>query len=389
MMDTGSKRKKRRLFALLALALLLVAGAGAGTFFVFSNQKPAPPPAPPSGQAFFISSGQLKEGDTQGINDQLQILLHNVATPAPGTSYYAWLLSDEGVTPPSSLLLGTLSVNQGNVQFLYKGDAQHTNLLGTMSRLLITEESNAQVPGSPSANQQTWRLYGELPQVRSPIGLHRRVIDTLRDLLYDASHLSPLQLHGGSDVRLLRNTEKLLEWASSAWGSTDAAFIHRQIVRILDYLDGASLVARDVPPGTPLLVDPLLAQVPLVDLKPGQSLLSYIDRMNNQLGGLVHQPGVTASMLQLSRQADAALLNDLSGWFTHLRQDAKQLAFMTNAQLLQPAARSLLNDVQVYANACLVGQLDPSTNSVQPGVVQVHEDVQRLAAFNLQPYHSY
>jgi hypothetical protein len=387
MKESGQKRKRWRLFVLLALVLLLLAGVG--TFYALSNRKPAAPAIPPAGEAFFVSSGQLKEGYSQGINDQLQIVLHYVPDPTPGMSYYAWLLSDKGVTPQTSLLLGKLSVNQGNVQFLYKGDAQHTNLLGTLSRFLITEESASKAPVSPSTDQQAWRFYAELPQIRAPLGLHRRVIDTLRDLLYDASHLQPLKLRGGSDIRLLRNTEKVLEWASSAWGSKDAAFIYRQVVRILDYLDGASLVAQDVPPGTPLLVNPLLAQVPLVDIKPKQPLLSYIDRMNNQLSGLVHQPGATATMLQLSRQADAALLGNLNSWFGQMRQDAKQLVFMTNAQLSQPAALSLLNDLQLYANESLVGRLDPSTDSVQDGVVQIHEDVQRLAGFDVRSYNSH
>ncbi len=60
--------------------------------------------------------------------------------------------------------------------------------------------------------------------------------------------LTPLDLHGGSDIRLLRNTEKILEWASSARDTyvgkdtttNDLAFIRRQIIRILYYLDGIS-----------------------------------------------------------------------------------------------------------------------------------------------------
>jgi hypothetical protein len=380
------------LLTLLALVLLVLAGAGLGTFYVLSNHQSAVTINAPVGQAFFISSGQLKEGYTQGINDELRIGLHNIPDPVSGKSYYAWLLSDKGVSPQLSISLGKLSVDQGNIQFLYEGDAQHTNLLGTTSRLLITEENASRTPVSPSSDQQTWRYYGELPQIRSPVGLHRRVIDTLRDLLYDASHLQPLGIRGGSDVRLLRNTEKILEWASSArdaWEGKNVAFIHRQIVRILDYLDSASLVGQDVPSGTALLVDPTLAHVPLVDIVANQQLLSYIDRMNNQLSGLAHQPGTTAEMLQFAKQADVALLYNVKSWLGQVRQDAKQLVHMTDEQLSLPSALSILNDLQLYANEALVGRLDPSTNSVQGGVVQIHNDVQRLVTFDVQPYHTH
>lgn len=382
--------KRGKVFVLVALAIVLCSGAGIGAFAVLSNQRlPAAPASASGGQAFFVSSGQLKEGNSQGINDEVRIILRNVPDPAPGVSYYAWLLSDKGVSPQQSLLLGRLSVAQGSVSFLYQGDAQHTDLLGVMSRLLITEEDAAKTPDAPTANLRQWRYYAELPQERSPIGLHRRVIDTLRDLLYDASHLQPLAIHGGSDIRLLRNTEKILEWASSArdaWQGNDFDFIHRQLVRILDYLDGASLVGQDVPSGTPLLVDPTLAHVPLIDIQPKQQLLSYIDRMNNQLSGLAHQPGTTPTMLRLAKQADTTLLQDVKIWLGKTRLDAKQLASMSSTQMRQASALALLDDLQLYANEALVGRLDPATDALQGGVVQIHDDVQLLVTFNVQPY---
>jgi hypothetical protein len=36
-----------------------------------------------------------------------------------------------------------------------------------------------------------------------------------------------------------------------------------------------------------------------------------------------------------------------------------------------------------YATYAYVGQLDPKTDQVQPGVLQVHYDVQKLAALTL------
>jgi hypothetical protein len=37
------------------------------------------------------------------------------------------------------------------------------------------------------------------------------------------------------------------------------------------------------------------------------------------------------------------------------------------------------------ATYAYIGQLDPSTNQVVPGVVQVHYDIQKLAALTITP----
>jgi hypothetical protein len=59
---------------------------------------------------------------------------------------------------------------------------------------------------------------------------------------------------------------------------------------------------------------------------------------------------------------------------------------MTDAQLLQPAALSLLDDMVTNANNAYIGKLDPTTDEVQPGVVEIYYNVQRLATFTITPY---
>jgi hypothetical protein len=56
---------------------------------------------------------------------------------------------------------------------------------------------------------------------------------------------------------------------------------------------------------------------------------------------------------------------------------------MTPAELAQPAAQNLLEDLVTQATYAYIGQLDPATNQVKPGIVQAHDDIQKLAAFDI------
>jgi eukaryotic-like serine/threonine-protein kinase len=157
-------------------------------------------------------------------------------------------------------------------------------------------------------------------------------------------------------------------------------------VRTLVYLDGAGNVQLDVPPGTNLLVNPSLAQVPLLTSTPNQVPDSYPHLIDNQLAHLLSAPGATADMRTLAIQSQQALRENVQPWLTHVRQDAKQLVQMTDAQLLQPSALLLLDDMVAAANYAFVGRLDPSTNEVQAGVVQIFYNIQRLATYDVTLY---
>jgi hypothetical protein len=167
--------------------------------------------------------------------------------------------------------------------------------------------------------------------------------------------------------------------------------MHNLFITILDYLDGTANVHLDVPPGTPIKADPTFAKVSLLTVDPTrQGVAEYLatdppgdlDHMILHLSELNSAPDATPQMHTLSQEIVVALGN-VKGWLQQVRTDAKQLFDMTPAQLAQPAALAVLDDLVTQAIFACIGQFDPFTNSVKPGVLQVHNDVLKLATFDI------
>lgn len=380
-------------------ALLIIALLGTGGYFLFLRNNPGTAASPVVGLALFTSSGQLNPGSAQGIADELEIDLHNIADPQPGKSYYAWLLGDKHpsveanpleppLQTPPPILLARLPVSNGTIHFLYKGDTQHDNLFSVTSRFLITEENTNTTPRSPSTDHSTWRYYAEIPQ--TPYGAnHLSALDHIRHLFYKETRVQVLGLPGGLDIWLFRDTEKLLEWAVSArdaWQSnpTDRS----KYISILDYIDGSPNVHVDLPPNTPVVTDPIAARVGLLSVSPNQgenpaqNPPGYVVHMALHLNGVVNAPDATPEMRQIATQIIHAL-NNATVWLQLVRKDAQQLFNMTDTQLAQPSALALLDDLVTQATYAYIGRLDPNTNTVQPAVLQVHYAVQQLATFTI------
>jgi hypothetical protein len=78
-------------------------------------------------------------------------------------------------------------------------------------------------------------------------------------------------------------------------------------------------------------------------------------------------------------------INNVQSWMQLVHADAVKLVQMDNAQLAQPAALSILNDMVKQANFAFVGQFDPNTSTVREGAVQIHYNIQGLATFEVTP----
>lgn len=384
------------LYIVLVVALLVVLLISAfGAYFYYGNRNPFSPSTQIVGHAFFVSSGLLSQNSNQGITDVLQINLENVPNPQPGKSYYAWLLNDHQ-TNVAAIALGSLTVDHGQATKTFSNPS-HDNLLANYGRFLVTEEDANQPPTNPSPDTSTWRYYAFFSVVPNPNDTqnHFSLLDHLRHLLSEDPKLMKVGLTGGLDIWLFRNTTKILETAGSARdvqkrctpdpNDVNCAFVHRAMVRILDYLDGSTYAQIDVPPGTGVLIDPTIARVALLTFDPvNQQPPGYLEHIGNHLREITESPGVTPLQRALAIRVNTAI-NNMQGWLGTVHTDAVKLVHMNNAQLAQADALSTLNDMLTQANFAFVGQFDPNTRTVKEGVVQIHYSIQGLATFEVMP----
>lgn len=385
------KRQGLRL-ALVILLICVLLGSGVGAFFLITHRNPTPVATAPAsvGQALFVSSGQLNMTTNQGSMDQLQINLQHIPNPASSQSYYAWLLPDIKNVEAPDILLGKLSVNQGAIHFFYKGDSQHTNLLAITSRFLITEEPSNVTPQIPSPNLSNWKYYVAIPQTPAP-GQQYSLLDHLRHLLAADPELDALNLHGGLNIWTYRNTQQIQSDAISArndWNAQHFFSVNKQVVTILDYLDGTSEVSQDVPPGTQVQADQQFAQVGMLTFDPvHQDPPGYLYHIALHLNGVLASPGSTQYQRNLATQINNSLSN-IKGWMQKMRQDAKQLAAMSHNQLAQqsPQTQALINDLVTQANNAYAGTTNPATGQVEDGVSQLYLQIQQLATLQVQVY---
>jgi hypothetical protein len=380
---------------LVMMSLLLLGGTGVISYLWYTRlNTPVPAAAPVSrtvGRIAFLSSEQLSENSSQGIDDEVQIDLHNLASPASGKSYYAWLLGDNNQSEAKTILLGKLTVNQGHAYLLDRGDQQHTNLLEFTSRFVVTEEDTAVTPIRPSPDYSSWRYYGEIPQSPDPLDIHHySFLDHLRHLLASDPMLNDMELAGGLNNWLYRNTGKLIEWTGSArdsWEeSKDLAFVRQQTIRTLAYVDGLSFAQQDMPPGVAMLPASRLASVGLLDVNgASQNPASYLGSIVYHLSGLLDAPGSTSDVRESAAQIITAI-NNVQSWMEKLRATAKQIIAMTDAQLGQPESFALLNEMVDQANHAYVGEMDPTTGEMREGVTWIHEHLQSLATLTVTQY---
>lgn len=381
--------------AVLVILALLVAGLGSSLMLLHKIPDVPAAPAPPVvvGHIAFLSSEQVSENSSQGIDDEVLIDLNNVPRPAAQKSYYGWLLGDKNQSDTRAILLGMLPVNNGSIHLLYPGDKQHTNLLLVTSRFLVTEEDAAVPPIAPSPDESTWRYYGEFSQtpITSPENVnHFSFLDHLRHLLASDPTLDQMELPGGLNNWLYQNTSKVFEWATSSrepWEDTrDVGFVRRMAVRILDYIDGVSFVQQDLPPNTPLLVNERLASVGLLEVAgPAQDPPSYLDHIVSHLNGLLQAAGTDPQLHQEATDIIAAM-NNVKYWLTRVRQDAQQIIKMTDDQLRQPSTLSLIDDMITGATNAYIGRVDPATGQMQEGVIWIHDHMQALAILDISTF---
>jgi hypothetical protein len=239
----------------------------------------------------------------------------------------------------------------------------------------------------------TWRYYAAFSQKPNPADTkyHASLLDHLRHLLAEEPTLSSMHLHGGLDIWLFRNTEKVLEWVSAArddWQNNAFDEMYSQCIRVLDYLDRSDYVGTEVPPGTPLLANQTYSNIGLLMLDhQRQKHIGYLYHIGLHLKSLSQMQDVTDDQKKLAIQIDKEI-NNVNLWLMQLHGDAARLAMMNRQEWAQPSTLSLLNDMLTNAEHALVGRVDPLTGQVAGGVADIHRSIQFLATFDVQPYSS-
>jgi len=387
---TRGGQLKGWLIPIIIASIVVLIAAGFGAFYLRTQKSPATAP-PVVGQVSFSSSGQFGQNTSQGIADKLTIDLHNIQSPPAGKSYYAWFLPDSNNPEGQPFVLGKVTVDHGTIHYLYPGNQQHDNLLASNSRFLITEEDASTTPIVPSTDHSVWIYYAAIPEIPAASD-HFSVLDHLRHLLAEDPKLALKNLHGGLDIWLLRNTRDVSQWAvkaRDAWQNRNIHTIRQSVVDILYYLDGRDCVQPDlqgIPPGTPAAPESATittdAGAGLLDLCGQQQVPGYLVHIDAHLNGIVHAPGATPGQIKLAAQINTE--NDqVSSLLVKIRQDALQLVKMSDTQLLESSTQAILNDLATQAGFAYNGQNSSADNQGQPGVQQIHDDIERLGTLDV------
>ena len=165
--------------------------------------------------------------------------------------------------------------------------------------------------------------------------------------------------------------------------------MRQRIIDILYYLDGQSCVQSDLqgePSGTPTAPEsaPITtaSSVGLLDLCGQQQVPSYLKHIDNHLNGIAQAPGATPGQVKLTAQITTEI-DHVNSLLVKMRQDARLLVKMSDAQLLQATTQAILNDMATQSGDAYNGQNSSAGSQGYPGVQQIHDDIERLGTLDV------
>jgi eukaryotic-like serine/threonine-protein kinase len=328
------------------------------------------------GSVTFLSSNQF-------VNNGMQVHLSHVPNPSPGQRYYAWAQNATGTA--NTIFLGALQSRQGNATLLYF-DSQHRNLLAYVSSFLVTEQSASIIPAQPARDRAQWRYIAMIPQAPSSRN-HRSYLDLLRHLLVSDPMLERFQLQQGIDFWLLNNTQELYKEMMVISNSSNPQDVRQILVNLLYDLDG--LCAQQELSNTPaskIQEDSTLAHsssISLLDCAQRTAFWGYLSAAKHNLNEMVRAPAVPAQEVQRIVQISNDL-NTIQGWLEQMRTDVLQLVHMDDEHLKQ--AQGVRNDLVGQVSNVISGRFDPMTQTLQPSVGQICNEITFLAYADVIPY---
>lgn len=397
--------RRRLLVALIALIVVMLGGSALGIFLSLSTRAHQQTQNTSTattivGQGFFSSSGQSSGPNNPGINDTFQVRLTRIAAPSVGKTYYGWLLPDTIQSEAASISLGPLNITNGTASLTTTyTDPQHANLLGSLSRFLVTEEATNPPPQSFSLDKAAWRYYAEIPQTPASHDCTNSLnqlsdLCHIRHLLAVDPELQQVGLPYGLSYWFLNNVEEIQKWAREGVDHNAAVDVRHKVVDILYMLAGttciqqdlhrASLGATNTPDDGTL---PKVAAIPLLDCSLTPAQPGYLAHIHNHLNAIVQSPGVLPDQANLAKQIGTEL-NTVNALLTQLHSDALQLVAMTDVQLTQQNGLGLRTELDALATHVLSGGTNANTGVQDPGVTQISDQIQQLAILDVKAYRS-
>lgn len=337
--------------------LLLVIGSAIGGSLLLNRSANM---TTPTRQAFF-------QDDALGINDRLRIEMQNVTPPPTGKIYVAWLQGSDNQT----LQLGTLTVQNNTISFLYPGDSKHTNLLSIAQAIIITQEDAGSRPIAPTG------------AVVYRGSFDPKILPYLKNILYVTPGIPGNQ----SVVKGLLETIKSMNdkagsIVDSLQGSHDYPLAKRQATRILELIDGTKFAqaSGDIPPGVPPLLN---VQIGLLS-SPDQQ--GYLDILSQQLAHLKQAAGKQSHIQQRIQNVENAIA-DLRDWLRQMRTDASQI--LKAPDFTAPAMLDAALRLKQLAADAYTGRTIPPNQNPQPvrgsaGAYQAYIEAQYMATLDLQ-----
>ncbi|GLV57353.1 hypothetical protein KDH_41890 [Dictyobacter sp. S3.2.2.5] len=356
--------------ALLLLVALLIATfvintavnhSTVGQTKVNGGTNPSPVTTTPvAGTLFFLD-------DALGHNDQLHLNMSNIDAPAQGKSYYAWLQTDAQDFIP----LGEMQVQNKTIDFMYGGDAVHSNLLAHAQGIQITLEPADSAPKAPG---KQIAYQGSFPVA---------TLAEIKNILYSTPELpskSAVIVNMFDTIKSMN--DKAISIVDSLQQTKDYGLAKRQSTRLIEMIDGTNY-ARDSG-DLPATIPPQLhTSIGLLSSPKQQGFLDILDK---HLDKLKTVSGNNANLLQRIQNAKNGV-QDLRGWLQQMRQNDVQILKATNPASNQNLSAALqLKQITAYA---YTGRTIPPDTNPKPtpgsaGALQTYTEVQYLAALDLQ-----
>jgi serine/threonine protein kinase len=335
--------------------LLLLIGSAIGTDLLINRGQTGP-----TGQVFF-------KDDALGHDDVLHLEMQHIPAPQQGMSYYAWLEDSSGHTQ----LLGQLGLQNGSINFVYPGDARHSNLLAMAQGFIVTEEPTGSQPQAPSGNPVFSAAFDTA------------ALQSIKAILYATPGLPAKQ---SVVVDILDTIQSMNDKTGSIvddlQGNHDFAQIRRQAIRVIEMVDGTAYArsSGDLPASDPTFVN---AQIGLLS-SPRQ--IGYIDILNQQVNKVQENAGGDQSLLKHVQNVKNAIA-DLQNWMQKIRSYDVQV--LKAADLNNPAIISVALQLKQAAADSYTGRIIPPNEGPQPtlgsaGAEQAYTECQYMATLNLK-----